>query len=234
MGILQEQRKVSKGKKNNVYNTETMLPISEIRNTTVVLRDGGVRAIIKVTGLNLDLRNYDEQVSVIEQYKKFLNGLTFPMQILVRSTYLDLSDYITYASDQIANLTQKSLKAQGDSYVEFLDTINAKTGLIYVKEFYIIVPYYSMEDDSNNIRKSRRQKFIDALSPAQTAEQIVKGYRSFLRNEKFLDTRVNLILEWLKGIWVYGERLGISDIISLLFRVYNPEAHKNMSENTVL
>lgn len=195
MGILQEQRKVSKGKKNNVYNTETMLPISEIRNTTVVLRDGGVRAIIKVTGLNLDLRNYDEQVSVIEQYKKFLNGLTFPMQILVRSTYLDLSDYITYASDQIANLTQKSLKAQGDSYVEFLDTINAKTGLIYVKEFYIIVPYYSMEDDSNNIRKSRRQKFIDALSPAQTAEQIVKGYRSFLRNEKFLDTRVNLILE---------------------------------------
>lgn len=234
MGILQEQRKVSKGKKNNVYNTETMLPISEIRNTTVVLRDGGVRAIIKVTGLNLDLRNYDEQVSVIEQYKKFLNGLTFPMQILVRSTYLDLSDYITYASDQIANLTQKSLKAQGDSYVEFLDTINAKTGLIYVKEFYIIVPYYSMEDDSNNIRKSRRQKFIDALSPAQTAEQIVKGYRSFLRNEKFLDTRVNLILEWLKGIWVYGERLGISDIISLLFRVYNPEAHKNMWESTVL
>lgn len=234
MGILQEQRKVSKGKKNNVYNTETMLPISEIRNTTVVLRDGWVRAIIKVTGLNLDLRNYDEQVSVIEQYKKFLNGLTFPMQILVRSTYLDLSDYITYASDQIANLTQKSLKAQGDSYVEFLDTINAKTGLIYVKEFYIIVPYYSMEDDSNNIRKSRRQKFIDALSPAQTAEQIVKGYRSFLRNEKFLDTRVNLILEWLKGIWVYGERLGISDIISLLFRVYNPEAHKNMWESTVL
>jgi hypothetical protein len=37
---IQENKKVQKGKKDNVYNTETMLPFSEIRSNTVILKDG--------------------------------------------------------------------------------------------------------------------------------------------------------------------------------------------------
>jgi hypothetical protein len=48
MNLLEEKNKIARGKKNNVFNTETMLPISEIRNTTIILKDGGLRAIIKV------------------------------------------------------------------------------------------------------------------------------------------------------------------------------------------
>lgn len=230
MNLLEEKNKMSHGKKNNVFNTETMLPISEIRNTTVILKDSGLRAIIKVAGLNIDLRNYDEQVSVVEQYKKFLNGLGFPIQILIRNTYLELSDYITYVQDKVNVLDQKALKKQGEGYLKFMNSINAKTWLIYVKEFYIVVPYYSMEMDSENIRKPWWRKFLDAFSPLHTPEKLVANYRSFVKNDKFLETRVNLILEWLKGIGIYGSRLGLTDIINLLFRVYNPEAHKNMAE----
>jgi hypothetical protein len=32
-----------------------------------------MRSVIKVDGLNLDLKNYDEQQVIIEQYKRFLN-----------------------------------------------------------------------------------------------------------------------------------------------------------------
>ena len=71
-----------------------MLPISEIRDGTIILKDGGLRGILKVEGLNLDLKNADEQAIVLEQYKRFLNGLDFPIQILVRNTYLDLTDYL--------------------------------------------------------------------------------------------------------------------------------------------
>jgi hypothetical protein len=35
-----EKEKVQRGKKNNIYNTETLLPISEIRSDTVILKDG--------------------------------------------------------------------------------------------------------------------------------------------------------------------------------------------------
>lgn len=234
MNLLEQQSRMKHGKKNNVFNTETMLPISEIRNTTIILKDGWLRAIIKVAGLNIDLRNYDEQVSVVEQYKKFLNGLWFPIQILVRNTYLELSDYINYIHDKVEVIEQKALKHQGESYLKFMESINAKTGLIFVKEFYIVVPYYPMEQDTDGMRKPRWRKFLDALSPVQTPEKIVANYRNFVKNDKFLETRVNLILEGLKGISMYGERLWLTDIIGLLFKVYNPEAHKNMADMTTL
>lgn len=96
-----ERNKIVKGKQDSVFNTEQMLPISEIKGDTIILKDGGMRAILKIDGLNLDLKNYDEQQLVLQQYKKFLNSLNFPLQILIRNTYLDLSDYISYVKGQV-------------------------------------------------------------------------------------------------------------------------------------
>jgi hypothetical protein len=148
--------------------------------------------------VNIDLKNYDEQEVVVEQYKKFLNGLDFPVQILIRNTYLELSDYITYMHGHVDGITQPALKRQGDGYVDFLEKINLQQGLIYVKEFYVIVPYYPMEEDTKNIRKPWWRKFMDALSAKETPEKIVERYRTFARNSKFLDTRTHVILDGLR------------------------------------
>lgn len=224
-----ENKKIQKWKKNNVYNTETMLPFSEIRSDTIILKDGGIRSVIKVEWVNIDLKNYDEQEVVVEQYKRFLNGLDFPVQILIRNTYLELSDYITYMNKNVDKIEHPALKEQWDGYVSFLNKINLQQWLIYVKEFYVIVPYYPLEDDVKNIRKPRWRKFMDSLSAKETPEKIIQRYRSFARNSKFLDTRTHVIIEWLRGIGISGERLGLSDLISLLFKTYNPDLHKDQS-----
>lgn len=191
-----EKGKIQKGQHEQVFNTETMLPLSEIRGDTMVLKDGGLRAIIRVSGLNLDLKNADEQDIVIQQYKRFLNGLDFPIQILVRSTYLDLTHYLTYMRDKVQGIDNDILKQHGDQYVSFLDEINLAQGLIYVKEFYIVVPYYSdSTDEEKSIKKSWRQKFLNVLESKDSAEKIVERYRSFVKNRKFLDTRCALISE---------------------------------------
>ncbi len=228
-----EKDKVQKWKANNVFNTETMLPISEIRWETIILKDGGIRAILRLTGVNLDLRNYDEQEVIAEQYKKFLNWLDFPIQILVRNTYLELSDFITYVQGYTTKIaTDSLLRGQADSYVSFLDQINAKQWLIYIKEFYLIIPYYPMENDVAGVRKPWWGKFLDAFNKTETAEKIVGRYRSFLKNEKFLETRVNVVIEWLKWVGIYGERLELNELISLLFKIYNPDAHKDQASWT--
>lgn len=89
-----------------------MLPISEIRNDTIIMKDGGLRSILRINGVNLDLKNFDEQQIVLEQYKKFLNGLEFPMQILVRNTFLDLSNYLTYIKEKLDVIENPVLKSQ--------------------------------------------------------------------------------------------------------------------------
>jgi hypothetical protein len=226
-----EKEKVQKGKPNNVFNTETMLPISEIRGDTVILKDGGLRAVVRLTWVNLDLRNYDEQEVIAEQYKRFLNGLDFPIQIMVRNTYLELSDFITYVQSNTTQIkTGSLLRDQADSYVGFLDQINAKQGLVFVKEFYLIVPYYPLEDDISGVRKPRWTKFLQALNRTDSAEKIVSRYRSFLKNNQHLETRVNVSLEGLKWVGIYGERLWLSELIALFFKCYNPDSHKDQAE----
>ncbi len=224
-----ENKKVKKNKPNNVYNTETMSPISEIRGDTVILKDGGLRSILRVTGLNIDLKNYDEQQQTVEQYKRFLNGLDFPIQILVRNNYLELSDYISYMQSNVNVVAHPSLKSQWEAYINFLTNINSQQGLIFVKEFYIIIPYYALEEDTKNVRKSWIKKFTDALSRQETPEKIVERYRWFLRNDKFLDTRSSVVIEWLRGVGMFAEKLTLSEIIALLFKEYNPDAHKDQA-----
>jgi hypothetical protein len=43
-----DKSKVKKTNADNMFNTETMLPISEVKNGIVILKDGGLRSIIKV------------------------------------------------------------------------------------------------------------------------------------------------------------------------------------------
>lgn len=222
---LGEQQKIQKGHHDKVYNTETMLPISEIRNDTIILKDWWLRAILKVTGLNLDLKNYDEQQIILEQYKKFLNGLQFPMQILVRNTYLDLTNYINYMQKNVNIIDHPVVKQQGEEYVQFLQDIDSQQWLIFVKEFYIIIPYYMSEDDTNEINKARWRKFLGALDAKDSVEKIVGRYRDFLKGEKMLETRCNVLTEWLNSIGIPAQRIQIAEIINLLFRCYNPTLH---------
>lgn len=227
---LWDQSQIQKSKHDKVFNTETMLPISEIKWDTIILKDWGLRAILKVEWLNLDLKNFDEQQIVLEQYKRFLNGLDFPIQILIRNSYLDLSDYINYMTANVGRIDNKTLKWQWEEYLKFLEDIDLKQGLIYTKEFFIVVPYYQGEKDNEEINKPWRSKLMAVLEAKDNVEKIVSRYRLFLKWRKMLETRCNLLIDGLSAIGIPTEKLWLSDIVSLLFRCYNPLLHSSQSK----
>lgn len=217
-----ENQNIQKGKQEAQFNTETMLPISEIKDGYAILKDGGIRAVLKADGINLDLKNFNEIQSTLEQYKRFLNGLEFPLQFLVRNTYLDLREYLNYVTTNVEKLDPWALKEQGKNYASFIEDINMKQGLIYVKEFYVIIPYYVNEADTDQVKKPRRSKFMDTLNAKDDIETIVARYRNFVKGQKMLNTRIALIQEGLWGMGIKTELLNTKDLISLLFSVYNP------------
>lgn len=223
MGVLDfDKSKVKKKKADNLFNTETMLPVSEIKNGIVILKDWGMRSIIKVEWLNLDLKNYDEQQVILEQYKRFLNWLSFPIQILIRNTYLDLTEYLSYLKKNLKEIENPALKKQGTSYVTFLEWIDNQQWLIYVKEFYIVIPYYWDERDAEQVNRSWWDKFLNILNAKDDVEAIVDRYRTFIKCEQNIQTRENVLIAWLNDLWMQWERLDTAGTISLLFRMYNP------------
>lgn len=223
MGVLDtDKQKIKKTHADNLFNTETMLPISEIKNWIVILKDWWLRSIIKVDGLNLDLKNFDEQQTILEHYKRFLNWLSYPIQILVRNTYLDLTEYLSYLRRNLKNIDNSALKNQWESYLSFLEWIDDQQWLIFVKEFYVVIPYYAGELDAENVNKSRWDKFLNVLNSKDDVESIVQRYRNFIKCEQQVQTRENVLIEWLSDLWIQAERLDTASVISLLFRMYNP------------
>jgi hypothetical protein len=80
-----ENKKVIKNQETT-ESTDRYLPILEIRWDTIVMKDWWLRAIIKCSWLNIDLKNAEEQKVVADKFARFLNTLDFPIQIVLRST----------------------------------------------------------------------------------------------------------------------------------------------------
>ncbi|MBR6907869.1 hypothetical protein IKN40_05270 [bacterium] len=92
---------------------------------------------------------------------------------MVRNTYLDLREYLNYIQKNIEKLDPGDLKEQAKNYEEFLENINMKQGLIYVKEFYVVIPYYENEQDSDQVKKPRWSQFMDTLNAKDDVESII-------------------------------------------------------------
>jgi hypothetical protein len=80
----------TKKKKVEDESTQRHLPFSQIRENIVIMKDSSARLIFKCSTINFLLKSTEEQDSIILSFQRFLNSLNFPIQILVRSTKLDI------------------------------------------------------------------------------------------------------------------------------------------------
>ena len=52
--------------------------------------------VLEVEGINYGLKSPEEQNAIIARYRALLNGLSFPLQILVRIFPLNLAPYLAH------------------------------------------------------------------------------------------------------------------------------------------
>src|SRR6185295_18347178 len=92
--------------------TQEFVPIKEIRDGIIVLKDGGLRAIVLASSINLSLKSEDEQRATILQFQSFLNTLDFYVQIVIESRILDIRPYLLLLENRMKVQTEPLLKLQ--------------------------------------------------------------------------------------------------------------------------
>lgn len=225
------------GKENNKVantretqeSTDKYLKISEIRWDVVLMKDDSLRAILRCSWMNIDLKNSREEQIVAERYSRILNSIDFPIQILIRSTYLDLSDYMDYVHFNVSKIDNEVLKWQWEQYYDYIKKLNDTQWYLFTKEFYIVVPFYNL-NENKQIKESQFEKIMKAFSKTESAESIAKSLRSLQKNRKHIDQRCSLLQIWLQWIWLETKRLEFDDLVALFFEVYNPLSLKKQSE----
>jgi len=100
--------------------TQRFLDIAEIREDTVILKDGTLRAVLLVSSINFALKGEEEQEAIIAGYVGFLNALEFPLQIVIHSRKLNIEDYLIRLVEAEKTQTNELLKAQIADYRSFV------------------------------------------------------------------------------------------------------------------
>lgn len=121
-------------------STQDFIPIKEIRDGLIILKDGSMRMVLMASSLNFALKSADEQSAIIMQYQDFLNSLDFPVQFFIESRKLEIGPYIGMLQDAEKEQTNELLKIQTREYMEFIKNF-VKMSNTVAKSFYIVVPY---------------------------------------------------------------------------------------------
>ncbi len=197
--------------------TQQFVPVKEIRNGTIILKDGGYRGVLICSSINFGLKSADEQHAITLGFQNFLNTLDFSIQIVINSRKMDLRPYLALLEEKAPEQKTELMRIQLHEYVEFVRSFTDQANIM-TKSFYIIVPYSSHVSAADSINFLRRESAAAKSAAAQT---------SFEQDRAQLEQRLSLVAGGLSGTGVRAVPLGTEEVIELLYRSFNPGELEN-------
>lgn len=201
----------------NAKATQEFIPIKEVRDGIVVLKDGELRAIVLANSINLSLKSLDEQKAIILQFQNFLNTLDFPVQISVQSRKLDIRPYLLLLEDRILVQNEPLLKLQTREYIEFIKNFTESVAIM-TKSFFVVVPY------THTVLKSDSGIFGRFFSRQNKEEARVAKQVDFEEKRSQLEERVAVIEQGLGRCGINSVQLGTEEVVEVFYKVFNPGA----------
>lgn len=128
-----------------------VFPIRAIGPSICLVGRDRFSAVFEAVPINFGLRSQKDQERLIHGYTSFLNGLSFPVEILVRSDYLRIDEYLGDLKSREEDIDPHLRPSLGD-YIEFLRETASVQHLVR-RRFYIILSWQGMDSRSRPLRR---------------------------------------------------------------------------------
>lgn len=202
-----------KAKKDKTKPTQAFLKFSEIRDEVLVMQDGTLRAFLAVSSTNFDLKSQEEQDALIASYQRFLNSLDFPVQILMQSRQVHITQYLAKLKELMNKQTNELIRVQTAEYIDFISRLIQNANVMN-KSFYCIVPYSQSTLPS-------APGFFGRIFGKGRAKEIKDKLENLKKQKVHLDERTNAVSSSLSSVGLKNFRLNSAEIIELLYAAYN-------------
>lgn len=183
-------------------STQDHLPIEQIRDDIVILKDGSMALVLQTTAVNFGLLSENEQLAIIGGFAALLNSLSFSIQILIRSKRLDISSYLKLLEEAQQKQTNLLLSKMMTSYRAFIEK-TVRENEVLDKQFYIIVPVSFLELGVLKDVEGHFQKGLTLLLPRR--DQIIRQL-------------------WRTGL--KATQLNTRGLVNLFYDFYNPPSQQ--------
>lgn len=197
--------------------TQNFVPIQEIRDGVIILKNGGMRSLVLATSLNFALKSGDEQSAILLQFQNFLNSLDFSLQIFVQSKKLDIRPYIALLEDRYKEQPTELMKIQVREYIEFIRTFVESTNIMS-KSFFAVVPYDPpiVAGGKNPLAAMMGGKKGKGGKGDVSLDEKFQEYRSQL------EQRVAVVEQGLVRCGIRTAELGTEEVVELFYKIFNP------------
>jgi hypothetical protein len=209
--------------KDQRTSTQNHLMFTEVKDGIVVMRDGSLRMVVLASALNFDLKSPREQDAIEFAYQGFLNGLHFPIQIIVRSRKLELDGYLEKLEVLQANQENPLLAGLMEDYIYNIRGLLEQVNIMN-KEFYVVVPYFV---ELKN--KKRDNAGFKLASLFKTSTDETQTTEMFEQRKRDLIQRTNLVAQGLAQMGIRAAVLSTQEIIELFYTAYNQEEAVNQN-----
>jgi type IV secretory pathway VirB4 component len=202
--------------------TQSFVPLEEIRDGIVVLKDGSMRAIMMASSINFALKSQDEQQAILAQFQNFLNTLDFSIQFYVQSRELDIAPYLELLASREKSQTNDLMRIQLREYMNFIREFTEEVDIM-AKSFFVIISYTPAKVDvAKGIKSLLSGGRKEATLPAQAFEE----------HRSQLEQRVAITTQGLARIGVRTVVLGTNEIVDLFYHIFNPHEGKRALPKT--
>lgn len=132
---------------------------------TVDLGESGAALICQASAISFGLRTPAEQHALVRAFGRYLNSLAAPIQVLVRSRPVDLTERIGELRRAAGGLPHPALETAAVAHAEFLDELAATRDLLARQVLLVLRDPAGGPDTSGRLRR-RAEDAVGALGAA--------------------------------------------------------------------
>jgi hypothetical protein len=195
--------------------SQDFIAISEIKNDVAYLKNGGLRKVLLVSGINTELKSEEEQNTVYFLFQNFLNSVDFPIQFAVHSRKLNVRGYLEYLETRREAETNELLKSGVEEYIEFVKSF-VQENAIMTKNFFVVVAY-------NPLVTSAKANLVGSLPIIGKKAGVEENQKNEAEHIEQLNQRTEQVISGLHGIGLRAVALNSEELTELFFNLYNPE-----------
>jgi len=205
-------------------STQDHLPIEDVIDDVVILKDGSCASIMQISSVNFDLLSEPEQSSLVAAYGGILNSLNFPVQIVIKSSTKDVGSYLKRLIEAENQQNNSLLKERIKFYRKFVEETVKKNDVLS-KTFYVVVQFSNME---LGIKSSSKQTIKTILNIQKNENKLPYPKEYILEKAKAnLEPKIDHLVRLFSRLGLDIKLLENQELMELFYRIYNEETANN-------
>ncbi|MFH1722387.1 MAG: hypothetical protein ABH950_07275 [Candidatus Altiarchaeota archaeon] len=181
-----------------------LMNIKSIRADAVWLQDNRILGLIQVKPINFAILNEEDQKTVIYGYLEFLNSLSFPIQIVMRSVNLDLEEYLAHTKRRIIKRDDREAMSYYKHFSEYLREY-IKLNRINNRLFYIVVSIPKKADEKATIEEleARCETIMNTLAISGIVAERMNTHKLINFYSSYFTETLEIFQDFLSPITMY-------------------------------